>query len=1305
MRLLAIRGAQLTSLGAFEVQLDQPPLAESRIFAIVGPTGAGKSTLLDAMCLALYDRVPRLLDAKEAVASGDELGPSDPRTLVRRGAAEAFAEVDFIDRHGGRCRARWDVWRARRRADGRLQNQRVSLTDLDGDRDLTEATKTETLRQIEDRLGLSFEEFRRAVLLAQGDFSAFLRAQADERANLLEKMTGTRLFGALSRAAHISCREAAERLAAIESERASVHVLSPEERAELDTERASRTERRAMLAEQRQQAEALVRWYEELASAEAAAERAHEVADRARKAAMAAAEERAILDRAEAAQALQGPYQSWAQARSAEVEARRVVEVAAANLSEAEQALASTQHQLSEALETANSVKKRHAERAAELGRARDLDGRVAEAQAAVEETKHQVDARGGEATAARSALDEHLDRAEAARGALAATETWLAKKAPVGAIAGQWPAIARALEDGAALVARAAKTEEEDRQVAQRMASAESALAAAAEAQAAAAAARAHAGETLQQSQQALVQLRAEVPSRERRDALETLADLRAGIERLRALMPNARRLDRRLKEEARARRIALKHAKEARRRLEQAREQQRRLRTQLEQATAEVTQAEAVQTVAERRSELLIDGEPCPLCGSLSHPAAHHAPAENPRLASLRARRTRLDNELSQASQTTDAAREAVRTHRMEARDALVRSEEAQSDLQMLMDTWAAGRDALKLVWLRSALLTQRGVHKLYLAIDESPIAKDAKAGLASAIDGLDTARADLADWAEREDALSQSVETRQAQRDEAEAINRTRQEQLSAAEQALTALRHEHQQLVERSATAKAEWQRLRETIASAVSAAVPAKQIATDPSGVRSALAKVVPEYERRTEERRAQADTVSQIAELERGARQRTDHALANLGEARQRHEQASKRHAALKAERETLLDGRSVNAYETERDAALSTADASVEHARRAHTEAEARHAAARTRNEDTRARLGASETNRANADAALRAALATSDFTTEELKLHYDKHGVEWRTSTRARLQAISDRLTAAEAQAQAAKHRLEAHRNTRIASDGRTSDSVGLLNDSVEPRNGGDGLPSDVDLPSSAGASSSAGPSSASADRQNAAAKLGEIREAYDAEITALGRIEERLRSNDEARRQRVSLDARVDTHRRALEEWSELSAVIGSADGRKLRTFAQGLTLESLVAQANLHLQQLRPRYRLERVPHQDMDLMVVDRDLGDEARSLSSLSGGETFLVSLALALALSTLSARDVRIESLFIDEGFGSLDAEALEIALAALDQLQAEGRMIGLISHIPDLAERIGYRVEVVPTGPGSSEVRVHAG
>jgi exonuclease SbcC len=193
-------------------------------------------------------------------------------------------------------------------------------------------------------------------------------------------------------------------------------------------------------------------------------------------------------------------------------------------------------------------------------------------------------------------------------------------------------------------------------------------------------------------------------------------------------------------------------------------------------------------------------------------------------------------------------------------------------------------------------------------------------------------------------------------------------------------------------------------------------------------------------------------------------------------------------------------------------------------------------------------------------------------------------------------------------------------------------------------------------------------------------------------------------RLRDDDRARAARVQLASVVGAQRQRAALWAEMSELLGSHDGSKFRVYAQGLTLDALLAHANEHLAELAPRYRLARVTGLDLDVCVVDRTLGGEQRGVNSLSGGETFLASLALALGLSSLSSQDVRVGSLFVDEGFGALDPETLDLALETLDALQSGGRQVGLVSHVPGLAERVGVRVQVTPQGGGSSTLQIRA-
>ncbi len=163
---------------------------------------------------------------------------------------------------------------------------------------------------------------------------------------------------------------------------------------------------------------------------------------------------------------------------------------------------------------------------------------------------------------------------------------------------------------------------------------------------------------------------------------------------------------------------------------------------------------------------------------------------------------------------------------------------------------------------------------------------------------------------------------------------------------------------------------------------------------------------------------------------------------------------------------------------------------------------------------------------------------------------------------------------------------------------------------------------------------------------------------------------------------------------------ERFRRLLVLIGSSDGKKFRNFAQGLTFELVVKHANQQLQRMSDRYLLMRDKEAPLELNVIDNYQGGEIRTTKNLSGGESFVISLALSLGLSQLSSNKVQVDSLFLDEGFGTLDEDALQTALDALDSLQRDGKLIGIISHVGALKERINLQILVEPLSGGVSKI-----
>jgi exonuclease SbcC len=196
------------------------------------------------------------------------------------------------------------------------------------------------------------------------------------------------------------------------------------------------------------------------------------------------------------------------------------------------------------------------------------------------------------------------------------------------------------------------------------------------------------------------------------------------------------------------------------------------------------------------------------------------------------------------------------------------------------------------------------------------------------------------------------------------------------------------------------------------------------------------------------------------------------------------------------------------------------------------------------------------------------------------------------------------------------------------------------------------------------------------------------------------AVAALKHKLNENTAATEKIKTKHSAVELQRNEYQRWETLHQLIGSADGKKYRNFAQGLTFELMVSHANQQLVKMTDRYQLIRDEYQPLELNVVDHYQAGQIRSTKNLSGGESFIVSLTLALGLSKMASKKVRVDSLFLDEGFGTLDEEALETALETLSGLQQDGKLIGIISHVSALKERISTQIKISPVSGGRSTV-----
>lgn len=1248
MRILAIRGRNLASLAApFDVNFGAPPLECSGLFAITGPTGAGKSTILDALCLALYDRIPRLERAGGGAVGrsedGEGLAGNDVRGILRHGATEALAEVDFVGRDGGEYRATWRVNRARGRADGKLQAQSLSLVSLSDDGSRLGGGKRETLAAIVDKTGLDYDQFRRSVLLAQNDFDAFLKADAKERAALLEQMTGTEIYSRLSVAAFERAKAERLTLQALEGDLGRLVLLNDEDRAALiETAVATETRIAAIVAEG-QVLEAAAGWH-----------RQHQTLARDAAAAAARLAEAQAADQAAEPDRLRLAEVRRAQACRTQVEEADRLAAEEARLATEEQrqdqARQSAEAALAGAVDAMEAAQRR-AEAAEDafkqagplLDQAAKLDAQIDTARQEAEAAQAEAVRLDATAKIARATLDGQVQARQECSEKLEAAEAWLVGHAAHGPVADQLGRWLEAITAHAKAAAERRRAETEAGQAGSTVATLTEQDQALRQQDAALGQQEGALQTTISALRDSLAAI--DVPGLERRrDCLSSLNAALASLEGLAGEGETLATRQRILEQQAAE---ATACAAKARNILAEINSQRIRTDTALAEARRALDLGEAAESKqAVLLRARLIDGEPCPVCGAREHPVEAAATGL---VALVEEQRRRVLDLETGASALTDQRQERVAEQKA-AETTLSRAEQDMpvlaAEIARCRRKWSTARD-------------DAATHATVLAIVLPTLPDDPLAGCDAAV--LDRLRADVEADAERvAGVLAEAAKLRQdldssgAERDRLGDQRRALADELGDTGIKLSDARQARAQAERDGQRAEAECLRLAAVLENALAVVADGdKQLMADPDAVAETLRSLADTWRQRVTDQRGLQDRHNElhhhIALAEEAVRAADTNARAGRATAEKR-EQAL---AGLVTERAALFGDRPTREVRTDLNEARKRTGVEQDGARKDWAEKTAALVGAETTWKRTIQQLSETRQARAQADATLQARLETAGLDLAAIREALAL-GEPWIEQVTGRLETLRENLASAEAVDQERRRMLAEHEQT-----GR-------------PEIGAEDIPT----------------RKAELDKERAV-----LQDRQDEQRT-------RLRDDNRNRTTAEDLGARIASQRQASDVWQSLSEVIGSASGDKFRRFAQTLTLEHLIALANTHLAELTPRYRLEAVPGGELDLQVVDRDMGNDVRGVANLSGGERFLVSLSLALGLASMSGHRTRIESLFIDEGFGALDATSLDIALSALEALQASGRKVGVISHVQAMVERIGAQVRISKLGGGRSVV-----
>lgn len=1195
MKILSIRLKNLASLaGEHFIDFETEPLANAGLIAIVGKTGAGKSTILDAMCLALFNKIPRLKesDGKLLDVDGSELLTNSPLTVLRRGTGHGFAELCFVAQDQKHYLARWEIKRARENASGKLQSVQRSLKCLtDG---VVIADKTKAVEaHIQQITQLSFEQFTRAVLLAQSEVTAFLKARDNERGELLEYLTNSSIFAKIGQLAYAKTKEIADQRKQLENVLGHIEIRSDEEIAELQSQFQQIQQQVQQLEADKVQLNQQQQWFEQKQKLEA------DIQDRQQKLHLqqqhieALAPQKAQLHQLERFASIH-PY--FIQHKNFNAD------------------LGKLQPQLLKAQQDFNTVEQKYN---TEKFAFEKIDTEHNQLQQF--ETQHQdkiklvrdriADRRllGEQLRKAQSDIKElenqqipHLDQEQLVQNQLKQLQLSISQHTAQLETSNHFGSLDDSLSAHISQIQRFIQSYalfEKNYGDVQ------------------------HANQQLLAKQKQLEEITIQFGQD---DALnQKITTL--GIERDQ-LIQKLNQFNVIQHQWHNFQQIDAEHCKLTS--WENTLNQQI-IQTQTEFKTAETNYQEQKNTREQLQKILqqqrllntknieklradLVDGEPCLVCGSKHHPYAEKE-AFSDELLKLQEQQEHQALEFEKVAFETWQKLQTTFTQQTASMDANSKQ----------LATLTAQRLQLQSE-LEQQLIT------LHITFDFSKNHDVLTQIIQAQKEHTQQTQKQL------EDCLTSHGNAQKRRHELVQSIQQTTQH-LSNVQQAESNIQHIVSLLND---TEKQMWMQSTLNAAEHVSNCLQQRQL------------------------------TLKQRNDLNK-----------QLDQTTQQHQQCvqqikfcqEKIHSAAKHIENLTIEGKknsdiaiqvifeiTQNTVEKPHEW-LDDFDQNQQHLQKQFKNA---------RQSFDQIRQDFEITNNV-----LKECLAHNSQLQKQAE-QATTHVQQWLNQNTDFTYAILEQLSTI-------SHEQEQQLKQDILKVERTY----------------------ADL--------QAGMRTVQEQLKQHLEHQPEI--AFEILISKLTTLIENMQTLAE---QRDQYKVQIELHQQNLAKqkqfadqiqqiqqqehrWNKISSLIGDSKGKDFRDLAQQYNLDILLEYANQQLSMLSQRYTLKRL-HNSLSLAIIDHDMDGETRSVASLSGGESFLTALAISLAIANMASGSMKIESLFIDEGFGSLDASSLHMVMNALDQLQSQGRKVILISHIQEMHERIPVQIQVQPIGSGSSRIEV---
>ena len=1214
MKILSVRFKNLNSLrGEFFVDFDCSPLGDCGLFAITGPTGAGKTTLLDAITVALYNKVPR--------------HGGNVEELMTRHTGECWSEVEF-ETGGIRYRSKWCLNRARGKSDGALQSDKMELCRTDTNELLSGHRKTDTLDDIKRITGLDYDQFLRSVMLAQGEFSKFLKAKPTERSLLLEQMTDTAIFSRISQFVFEITREEKKKLDDLDLILRQFISLSEEDVEEKVKAKDEAEEHLKKLKKDEEIVRSTVTWFEQKRILEKEKESLNALNEMLQNDAEAFKPALTKLNLHRKAQ----PYshilrqiEQGAREKEIETSTKVIMEDALPVLLTKERNAFITKEAAEDELKNAELEKINRLPLVEKAIRLSDL---LLVKKNDVKNITKQKDINEKRQNALNLELEENNKQKENTKQALSQLQDWLTQhEAKKEMDAGEAVLMRETTKMKGLMEARERLTEEWKSLEKQEVVLAQSI-------------------EDLKQKEKKVTDDIKELEKAigETDKGITILLGERTGeqiqtqLQELPQQIADVREQSRLageyilLQKEIETKKDAITLLNE---KLEVIKNQGKQTGALLEEAEQhhlalnELLEKEKLLQEYGAHRHLLVDGKPCPLCGAIDHPFATHQQDS-----------ILLEREIACRSQQSkvDDLKEVIQLQRDDFKDKTLEKQNTEKQvehglhqLQKLFTSFengVQGKDkypditeteawytilknysdqlaALQITWkqLTPLIALRQQQDTTFQGLKNDRIVGSSK---------LESSNELFGNVIDRKAKLLQELDQNNNETFKLQAEIRAiispyslvwQNDQTEALTAQFRTLKDEYRANKEHAKTMEAE---IEKYLLADDNIAKQIKQLKDDVSIITVSFRKTIDE----------RTDLEKQIADLTGDS---------NPVETKQQ---------LLKNEKQA-------------RDTEKSTREFWQKLADE-RKEVEAKLKGLTEKITDSENRLSAYEGE-------LNEAVVKEGFATKD-----DLATALLPTNVESQLKEQEKQLDLREKEQKALLTKNEQELNLHLNNQPAETDEETLRN------------------------------------------QLQSLVVSLEEGNRLVGALGSELEEDARRKKQHATKLKEQKQQQQVYIRWQNLNTHIGSADGTKFRNFAQGLTLSHLSTLANHHLSRFSPRYSLVKKAGDNLELEITDAWQADIARPISTLSGGETFLVSLALALGLSDLASNKVQIKSLFIDEGFGTLDAETLDVAMDALENLRESGKSIGIISHVEALKERITTQIQVQRLPGGYSTLQI---